>query len=1156
MELPGFEILDRLGTGGMANVWKARQVSLDRIVAIKTLSRQFSTDPSDVQNFIAEAQSAARLKHPGIVQVYDANAIQGLYYIVMEFIDGRTVGEHIRIKGRLEEKDVLRIARSVAEALDHAWRKEGLIHCDIKPDNIMIDADGTVKVADLGLARTIRALRAQRTAEEVMGTPSYMSPEQVEGRPDLDCRADIYSLGATLYYALTGVELFGGYPYTDILRMQLFEQVSDPMDLSPKVSRMCSALIERMLAKDPGHRPRNWEELLDELARVQKHKMPRRILPSHAVSTIRRSPKREPPSRRRNLVMATRDGTLPATPARRVRPTSPTPTRVVLLVVLVLLAMVFALMQPAQNAIRRRKSLDAQARRQAEEQAVARRLGEALLQEVRNFIRDNPGRYDEAIARCEALASRCVESAVTAQARSEADRLRSEKQRAIRDVLDGLRLRAEPLSHAGNFLEAARVYEEYSGLLALETAEDRRTWADRLRERHRQAEEERKQREAAAETRWKNLLEEAISYLLARGPGSVLRLLENALTDTALASRKEEMERLIATLRSADAIEERVLASFKAQAGKPVTVVLHGKKHLLTVLDARDGRIICEEVIHTPQGKETRGVRFSPTDLPLADRIDRMGTDDDPGVALGKGLLWLNAGVHAAARDCFSRTDPLLREPLLRAVDAEPQKLLELQAEKDLVRILDAAGIVVGLFDADAWLQAVTNRTVNRETARRLREEARAFRARYGNTAFANRAERILDALERLRVTAEEQPNRQPEDKPFQVKVTEALVFCNTGLLPSDIRWSVDPDGGLRLQIVSSILRDLRPLESVRSLRALVYTPLETTGPAGWTRAPLDDLSPLAGLRLKRLALPQTSLTDLSALRGMPLTHVDISRTLVRDLSPLTGLRLEVLNAGQTGVMDLTPLKGMPLRTLHIHGTAVNDLSPLKGLPLEYLDVSDSRIRDLSPLEGLPLRSLDMARTAVSELVALAQRTLTRLNLSHTKVENIDILEGQPITELILDNTRVRDLSPLRAAKLRVLSACETRVHDLRPLAGMPLRVLRMGETRVRDLTPLRGLPLEELVIQGTKVEDLTPLLGMPLRHLNIRNTAVRSLAPLAACPLVYFDCRENDIDDYRVLEQLPIQVLWVDKPDGPIRRVLSLMPQLREVNGTAWAKW
>ena len=267
--IPNFEVLELLGRGGMASVWKARQVSLDRHVAIKILSSTFASDPEDVRRFHEEARAAAQLKHPGIVEVYDASFADGFYYFVMELVDGYTMGELLRRKGRCEESDALIMAENVAAAMDYAWTHFQMVHCDIKPDNIMVDADGSVKITDLGLSRSVAAMKhgAEEEPDEILGTPAYMSPEQVYGSDRLDCRSDIYELGATLYHLVTGRMLFHGKTDEEMLHCHVEgDQALDPRRFSPGwVSDDLAILLEKMLAKDPRHRPLNWKWILTDL---------------------------------------------------------------------------------------------------------------------------------------------------------------------------------------------------------------------------------------------------------------------------------------------------------------------------------------------------------------------------------------------------------------------------------------------------------------------------------------------------------------------------------------------------------------------------------------------------------------------------------------------------------------------------------------------------------------------------------------------------------------------------------------------------------------------------------------------------------------------------------------------------------------------------
>lgn len=270
MKIAGFELLERLGGGGMAAVWKARQLSLDRIVAVKVLLPGRELDGRVVELFQREAQTAARLRHPGIIQVYDAGVYEGVYYFVMEHVAGYTVGQWVRRKEVLDEGDVLVLADCVAAALGYAWDRERMIHCDIKPDNIMIDADGTVKVADLGLARSMEAMSGSVYTEEVWGTPAYMSPEQASGHRDLDLRTDVYSLGAVMYHLATGSMLFEGETEDRIVELQAAGDPVAPERLNPALSNGMCRLIRTLLAKDRAQRPNDWGGVRREIAAVQQ----------------------------------------------------------------------------------------------------------------------------------------------------------------------------------------------------------------------------------------------------------------------------------------------------------------------------------------------------------------------------------------------------------------------------------------------------------------------------------------------------------------------------------------------------------------------------------------------------------------------------------------------------------------------------------------------------------------------------------------------------------------------------------------------------------------------------------------------------------------------------------------------------------------------
>ncbi len=290
IQIPGYEILDVVGDGAMGIVYRARQQSLNRLVAIKVLREELRSDPAAMAQFRLEANSVATLKHPNILQVYEAGEIHGIPYFVMEYVAAYSVADWLARKGVLAERDVLTIADTVARALQYAWEKVGLIHCDLKPGNILVDDDGSVKVADFsGISRTNVSAEADLLRDVTIGTPNYMAPEQVRGVADIDCRVDIYALGAVMYHLVTGVLPFEHCTDQEAMRQQVDGTLTDPAEVNPAVSAHFSMLVEKMMIKDRDQRPGNWETVLADIERVQAGLPPLPPLAYPGSSTIRRT---------------------------------------------------------------------------------------------------------------------------------------------------------------------------------------------------------------------------------------------------------------------------------------------------------------------------------------------------------------------------------------------------------------------------------------------------------------------------------------------------------------------------------------------------------------------------------------------------------------------------------------------------------------------------------------------------------------------------------------------------------------------------------------------------------------------------------------------------------------------------------------------------
>jgi serine/threonine-protein kinase len=262
----GYEIIAKLGQGGMGAVYKARQPALDRLIALKVMASDLATDRDFVARFKREASIAASLSHPNVVQVYSAGESEGTHYIAMEFVDGQTLRDHIEQNGRLDPREAIAITVYVAEALQYAWNRAKLIHRDIKPENIFLSRTGEVKVGDLGLAKTVGGQTTSLTQTgTAMGSPHYISPEQATGAKEMDFRTDIYSLGGTLYHMLTGQTPYSG----DSSMVVMMKHVNEPPPAIFKVWPQCpmplGLLVGKMLAKNRSSRPASYEELIEQL---------------------------------------------------------------------------------------------------------------------------------------------------------------------------------------------------------------------------------------------------------------------------------------------------------------------------------------------------------------------------------------------------------------------------------------------------------------------------------------------------------------------------------------------------------------------------------------------------------------------------------------------------------------------------------------------------------------------------------------------------------------------------------------------------------------------------------------------------------------------------------------------------------------------------
>jgi len=265
--IAGYRLEKRVGRGGMGTVYRANQLSLDRPVALKILSDDLASNREFTSMFVHEARAAARLSHPNIVLAYDVGKDKEKFFFAMEYVSGGSVQELLAKVKKIPLKQAVHFVIEAAKALEYA-EKQGVVHRDIKPDNLMITKDGGIKICDLGLAKSFTSSEPVAAQEGICGSPHYIAPEQAQGKA-VDHRADIYSLGATFYRMLTGITPFTGNSVKDLIKKHITEKPRPIREMEPSAPESVARVIDRMMAKKPEQRYQSASEVINDLTSLQ-----------------------------------------------------------------------------------------------------------------------------------------------------------------------------------------------------------------------------------------------------------------------------------------------------------------------------------------------------------------------------------------------------------------------------------------------------------------------------------------------------------------------------------------------------------------------------------------------------------------------------------------------------------------------------------------------------------------------------------------------------------------------------------------------------------------------------------------------------------------------------------------------------------------------
>ena len=268
----GFHLVKKLGVGGMGDVYLAEQPSLKRLVALKVLPPAMTRKERFLDRFIHETKMHGSLQHPNIATAYDAGCDRDIYYLAMEYAEGHDLNHALERRKRIGEAEALALCREVALALKYAWDRKKIIHCDIKPGNIILTTEGGVKVLDLGLSKSLVDMADLTQTGYMVGTPLYMSPEQADGSRDMDFRSDLYSLGSTLYHLVTGSPPYSGKTVSEVIAKRATTDARPARELNPDLSPGCENLLRRLLQRKPEQRFASYDDFLAAVERVRRGK--------------------------------------------------------------------------------------------------------------------------------------------------------------------------------------------------------------------------------------------------------------------------------------------------------------------------------------------------------------------------------------------------------------------------------------------------------------------------------------------------------------------------------------------------------------------------------------------------------------------------------------------------------------------------------------------------------------------------------------------------------------------------------------------------------------------------------------------------------------------------------------------------------------------
>ena len=699
----GFLIKHKIGQGGMGEVYLATQLSLERDVALKILPSKFTREKSFIVRFLKEVHYQAKMDHPNIVTAYDAGEDNGVYFMAMSHVSGETLEEWLDREGTMDEGEALQIARQIALALEYASKEKGILHRDIKPGNIMITPTLHAKVLDMGLSKNTLEKRSTTLADTLLGTPNYMSPEQIDHPQEIDTRADMFSLGMTLYHMLTGRVPFEDTSYLKTLKRHAREKLEDPRRLMPGIGEGVCRLLARMLARDPDHRYGEWQTFLDDLQCVRsdgplpelppgettldlnppasKDAPPDPSAPPAPTDTPRAHPphaaenKPRPRRHRTGVALSILLGLLLGlggiallhrmSPDRLTRPT-PAPTPI-----------------PTPPPTPAEPPPSPTPVPAVDETTLRRRLTELILA----YERD-PTSHDETIRQLVELATESDATPIADLAAEQIIRIRRERDRAVNTARRRVRENTLRILYEQGVTAARAHLEAYEGPFMDETRLLRENLLRRIAIREQQEASQREADERQAEKAFSRLMRGLGPLILNRDWNRALKTIEQASEDPALFPVSTRIAELRADLTALREVPDTVLESYHRKINREVLIKLQTGAVYVEILELEDNGLRVSQTLFSeegiPRGSVEREIPFS--ELSHDEIMDQLAPFEGEEYNLYRALILHHRGDREASREMLEGADSLLSrsvyEFLYRPIEL-PTPQLEPEEEEE-----------------------------------------------------------------------------------------------------------------------------------------------------------------------------------------------------------------------------------------------------------------------------------------------------------------------------------------------------------------------------------------------------------------------------------------------------------------------------------------